>query len=70
MMTISNELSGDIAVAMLGASNTSPGKRFELKETVLKIHSLLQQMEGETRGPKTLRAPDGNSADAVFEAGA
>lgn len=68
MMTISNELSGDIAVAMLAGLNTSEGKRIELKDTVLKIHTLLQKMEDETRKPKLaeLRA----IADRKFEAGA
>jgi gas vesicle protein len=48
-MAISNELSSDIAVAMLAAKNSSEKTRKELKETILRIHSLLQKMEEQAR---------------------
>ncbi len=66
-MTISNELSGDIAVAMLAATTTQ-GKRAELKETVLKIHSLLQEMELNTRRPK-FGEPSVAKSERVFKVG-
>ena len=43
-MAISNELSGDIATAILGTKPT-PGRDIaDLKETVLKVHSILQEL--------------------------
>ena len=48
-MAISNELSGDIAVAMLAETNNSERTRKELKETILKIHALLQTMDEQAR---------------------
>lgn len=67
-MTISNELSGDIAVAMLAAQHTSQGKRAELKETVLRIHSLLQEMELHARRPRVGQQA-ATKSEAAFKAG-
>ena len=66
-MTVSNELSGDIAVAML-AKETSEGKRSEIKETVLKIHSLLQELEQKARRHVAERTA--RTAEGIFKAGA
>ena len=41
---LANELSGDIASAILAATNRSSRPLSELKEIVLKVHSALQQM--------------------------
>ncbi|MGH9882674.1 MAG: hypothetical protein ACRD6N_14655 [Pyrinomonadaceae bacterium] len=48
-MAIANELSGDIAAAILATKKRTPGELSSLKETVLKVHSILQQMADETR---------------------
>jgi hypothetical protein len=48
-MAISNELSGDIAAAILG-TKTSAGRNIsDLKETVLKVHSILQELSEQDR---------------------
>jgi len=47
-MAISNELSSDVAVALL-AENKSPQELKKLKEIILEVHSALQKMSEETR---------------------
>lgn len=47
-MAISNELSSDVAVAIL-AHNKSPQELKQLKEIILQVHSTLQEMSAETR---------------------
>ena len=47
-MAISNELSSDIAVAIL-ANEKSPQELKKLKEIILEVHSTLQKMSEETR---------------------
>lgn len=42
-MSIQNELSSDIAVALLARANDDPKKLVDVKETVLRIRSVLQQ---------------------------
>ena len=42
-MSIHNELSSDIAVALLAGKDTDPQKLDELKKVVLKVHSILQE---------------------------
>ena len=44
-MSISTELSSDIAVAILLRRISSPEKREALKETVLIVHSVLQELD-------------------------
>ena len=44
-MAISNELSSEIATAILTAKAESPAQLKELKELVLKIHATLQEMD-------------------------
>jgi hypothetical protein len=48
-MAISNELSGEIAAAILATNRISPQQRSDFKETILKIHSVLQQMSDRTK---------------------
>jgi hypothetical protein len=48
-MAISNELSSDIAVALL-AENKSPQELRRLKDVILKVHSALQKMSADERG--------------------
>ena len=47
-MAISNELSSDVAVAIL-AKKQSPQELKKLKEIILEVHSALQKMSEETR---------------------
>ncbi len=51
-MAISNELSSDIANAILAAKERSRGDLKDLKEVVLKVHSTLQQMTEEARASR------------------
>jgi len=57
-MAIANELSSEIAVALLLTKKRSPRELNDLKEIVLKIHSTLQQMRDEARAeirtPRTM----------------
>jgi hypothetical protein len=48
-MAIANELSSEIAVALLSTKKSSPRELNDLKEMVFKIHSTLQKMGAETR---------------------
>jgi hypothetical protein len=47
-MAISNELSSDVAVALL-AKKKSPQELRKLKEIILEVHSALQKMSDEAR---------------------
>ena len=47
-MAISNELSSDVAVALL-ADKKSPQELNKLKDIILEVHSVLQKMSEETR---------------------
>ena len=47
-MAISNELSSDVAVAIL-AKKQSPQELKKLKDIILEVHSALQKMSEETR---------------------
>jgi len=55
-MAISNELSSDVAVALL-AQNKSPQELQELKDIILQVHSALQKMSEETRSDRLKRMP-------------
>lgn len=48
-MAISNELSGEIAAALLTKKRMSPLEISHLKETLLKVHSVLQQMTADQK---------------------
>jgi len=49
-MAISNELSSDVAVAIL--EKKSPEERKQLKDVILQVHSALQKMSEETRADR------------------
>jgi len=57
-MAIANELSSEIAVALLLTKKRSPRELNDLREIVLKVDSTLQQMtdeaRAEIRNPRTL----------------
>jgi len=44
-MALSNELSSEIAAALLSSSNRSPSELKDLQEVVFRIHSMLQQLD-------------------------
>jgi predicted transcriptional regulator len=48
IMAISNELSSEIAVAILAAKKT-PQELHQLKDIILKVHSTLQKMSKDAR---------------------
>ena len=48
-MAISNELSSDVAVALLAEKKKSPQELNRLKDIILEVHSALQKMSEETR---------------------
>ena len=47
-MPISHELSSEIATAILAAKDKSPNELRELKELVLKVHLILQELTKES----------------------
>ena len=49
-MAIDHELSSEIAAALLIGKGRTPQERDHLKETVLRVHSTLQQLTAESRG--------------------
>jgi len=63
-MAISNELSSDVAVALL--ENKSPQERKQLKDIILQVHSALQQMSEETRADRFNRQLK-NKAEALTD---
>jgi len=54
-MAISNELSSDVAVAIL-AKKKSPQELEQLKDVILQVHSTLQKMSEETRSDRLKKA--------------
>lgn len=50
-MAISNELSSDVAAAIL-ANTTSPQELNKLKDIILEVHSVLQKMSKETQADR------------------
>ena len=48
-MAIPNELSSDIAAALIAANSKRPDQLHELKEILIKVHSTLQQMTEQSR---------------------
>jgi hypothetical protein len=51
-MAISNELSSEIANAILAAKERTPGELDRLKEVVFQVHLTLQQMTREERAAR------------------
>jgi predicted transcriptional regulator len=64
-MAISNELSSDVAVAIL-AKKKSPQELQQLKDIILQVHSTLQKMSEETRSDRhrTERGSAGSNSTA------
>lgn len=55
-MAISNELSSDVAVAIL-AQKKSPQELQQLKDIILQVHSALQKMSDEARSERLKKMP-------------
>ena len=56
-MSIQNELSSDIAVALLTGKDRDPQKLDDLKKVVLKVHSILQEASKDLRRKRSARPP-------------
>ena len=55
-MSIPNELSSDIAVALLAGKYRDPQKLDHLKKVVLKVHSILQEASKSVSSKRTRAA--------------
>ena len=67
-MAISNELSSDIAAALIAASaKQAPAQLHELKEILIEVHSTLQQMTEQSRTARSfsLAAAEKRSATTL-----
>ena len=53
-MTISNELTSEIALALVAAKDEHPGKLEDLKDILLEVHSTLQKLTEQSRSARTL----------------
>ena len=53
-MSISNELSSDIALALIAARDKYPGEPKDLKELIFKVHSTLRRLTEEPRNRRTI----------------
>jgi predicted transcriptional regulator len=63
-MAISNELSSDVAVALL-AKEKSPQELKQLKDIILQVHSALQEMSDETRSGRLKKSSPKANAKAT-----
>jgi hypothetical protein len=62
-VSVSNELSSDIATAILAAKNKSADELNNLKEVILEVHSTLQQLEAKSRHARAAWQAAGVSRD-------
>jgi hypothetical protein len=62
-MTISNELSSEIAAALLTINDRSPDELSNIKDIVIHVHSTLQQMDLETREDRSDMGTDQAPSD-------
>jgi hypothetical protein len=53
-MTISNELSSEIAVALVAAKDKDSGQLEDLKKILLEVHSTLQKLTEQSRKARAL----------------
>lgn len=66
-MSIQNELSSDIAVALLAHGDKDPERLQEIKDLILKIHASLQEKVGD--GEQTLIRARAAGADRNDQSG-
>jgi hypothetical protein len=63
-LAISNELSSDIAAAILATKDKHAGELNDLKEMILKVHSTLQQLSAKPRSDRTFSQAAGKSQNS------
>jgi hypothetical protein len=69
-MALSNELSSEIAAALLSSTNRSPHELKDLQEVVFRIHTVLSQMnEAQQSGRKRRPVSEQNSSTAAAAGG-
>ncbi|HEY0379929.1 MAG TPA: hypothetical protein VGC87_23635 [Pyrinomonadaceae bacterium] len=60
-MSIANELSSEVAAAVLSRDEEGSAESVKLKDVVMRVHSELREMKGETRrkglGPRDVSDP-------------
>ncbi|HZE73280.1 MAG TPA: hypothetical protein VE135_27545 [Pyrinomonadaceae bacterium] len=62
-MSLSNELSSEIAAAILSASNKTSQELKALEDVVFRVHSTLKQMDDRARSDRSkLKAETGRTA--------
>ena len=61
-MTISNELSSEIALGLVAAKDKQPGEMDDLKEILLEVHSTLQKLTEQSRNARTLSKAAGTDS--------
>jgi hypothetical protein len=62
-MSIQNELSSDIAVALLAGKDRDPKKLDDLKQVVLKVHSILQEASQNISAKRVRAASAGDNKE-------
>jgi hypothetical protein len=62
-MSIHNEVSSEIAVALLAGREKDPEQLNRLKEVVFKIHEALQEMRSDSRSPRRAQAAGDNKKE-------
>ena len=64
-MALSNELSGEIAVALLSTAKRSPHELKDLQEVVFRVHTVLNQMDQAQRtASQGTGGPEQNNSSA------
>ena len=53
-MSLSNELSGEIAAALIAAKAKYPGEPKDLKELIFKVHCILQRLTEDSRNTRAI----------------
>ena len=62
-MTIANELSSDIAAALVAAKDKDPEQLNDLKQILLEVHRTLQQLKQRTRSQRAFAKFAGENSD-------
>jgi hypothetical protein len=69
-MALSNELSSEIAVALLSATKKTPRELKDLQEVVFRVHNVLNQMdEAQRSARKGAGGSEQNSSSAAVAGG-
>jgi hypothetical protein len=62
-MTIANELSSDIAAALVAAKDKHPDQLRDLKQILLEVHRTLQQLKQKTRNERLFAKFGGKNSE-------